>query len=81
MRYQNSFHTIAELRAPIEAAVQNIMQQQLHAVFENMKKRVDACLDNSGAHFQQLKRASFSQSIHKFKKKNRFNFCINWLFV
>lgn len=53
--YRNRLHTIDELRAAIETTVQYITQQQLHAVFKNMKKwKVVASLDNGGDPFEHL---------------------------
>lgn len=50
--YRNRMHTIEELRDAIINAVQSITPQQLINVFESMKRRVDACINAEGRHFE-----------------------------
>lgn len=52
--HRNRLHTLEELRAAIEDAVSSIGEQELRAVYENMKKRVDMCLQSGGDHFEHL---------------------------
>lgn len=53
MIYRNRMHTLEELKEAIRAAVNNITVEQLVNVFNNMKRRVDTCLNNNGTHFEQ----------------------------
>ncbi|KAF5277107.1 hypothetical protein FQA39_LY06345 [Lamprigera yunnana] len=52
--YKTRLHTIDELKNAITDAIQNITEAQLINVFENMKRRVDACNANNGGHFEML---------------------------
>ena len=52
--YANCLHTGEELQDSIVNAVNSITTQQLEAVFNNMKKRVNLCLEMNGKHFQHL---------------------------
>jgi hypothetical protein len=46
--------TLNELKTAITAFVRNISQEDLQKVFANKIKRVQACIDAGGHHFQQL---------------------------
>jgi hypothetical protein len=43
-----------ELKTAITAYIRNIAQADLHKVFANKIKRVQACIDARGHHFQHL---------------------------
>jgi hypothetical protein len=47
-------HTLIELKTAITAFIGNISQADLQNVFANKIKRVQACIDYRGHHFQQL---------------------------
>jgi hypothetical protein len=51
--YENNPHTV-ELKAAITTHVQQIAPETLLKVFDNMKKRVQTCLQARGGHFQHL---------------------------
>ena len=46
--YKNNPHTIDELKAAITTHIQQISPDTLQKVFDNMKKRVQTCLDARG---------------------------------
>lgn len=50
--YKNQINTQEELRNLIAQVIQEITQQQLIKVFDNMKKRINACIQRSGFHFE-----------------------------
>lgn len=50
--YAGNPHTLQELRAAITANVEEITPQTLMMVFSNMQKRLKACLEVGGGHFQ-----------------------------
>lgn len=50
--YINRMHSVIELRNAIINAVQSITPEQLRNVFEGMKKRIDACVNSGGGHFE-----------------------------
>jgi hypothetical protein len=53
----NPFHdtrTRNELKTAITVFIRNISQADLQKVFTNKMKRVQACIDARGHHFQQL---------------------------
>lgn len=52
--FKNRIHTIEELEARIIEEIQNITAAELEKVFENMKRRVNLCLEQGGGHFQHL---------------------------
>lgn len=52
--YRNRLHNIQELQAAIEHEINNINVETLHNIFENLKRRVQTCLDNNGQHFEHL---------------------------
>jgi hypothetical protein len=52
--YQNRLHTIEELKQAIRVAINNIIVDQLANVFNNMKRRIDACLASGGLHFEHM---------------------------
>lgn len=52
--YQTRLHTLDELKDAITVAVRSITPEQLVNIFENMKKRVDACLAVHGGHFEHV---------------------------
>lgn len=52
--FQNRIHTIEELRNAITREINEIPQEMLHHVFDNMKRRVNLCIEHEGHHFQQF---------------------------
>lgn len=52
--YKNRLHTVDDLKNAITDAVQNISPQQLENVFENMKRRIDMCINNNGGHIEHI---------------------------
>lgn len=52
--FRNRLHTIEELKVAIEEEIHNINQQELQHVFDNIKKRINLCLDANGGHFEHL---------------------------
>jgi hypothetical protein len=52
--YRDRPRTLNELKTAITAYISNISQADLHKVFANKIKRVQACIDARGHHFQQL---------------------------
>lgn len=52
--YMNNPHTIQELQVNITENIANITQNELMGVFQNMHRRVNACISVHGAHFQHL---------------------------
>lgn len=50
--FQNRPHNMEELQAAIEQEIHNIDQNQLQRIFDNMKRRVDLCLESDGGHFE-----------------------------
>lgn len=52
--YRNRLHNLQELEAAIVHEINNITQNDLHNVFENLKRRVNICLQQNGHHFQHL---------------------------
>jgi hypothetical protein len=47
-------HTFNELKTAITAFIRNISQADLQKVFANKIRRVQACIDARGHHFQHL---------------------------
>jgi len=52
--YRDRLRTRNELKTAVTAYVRNISQADLHTVFANKIKRVQACIDACGHHFQHL---------------------------
>ncbi|BFZ07560.1 hypothetical protein BsWGS_10599 [Bradybaena similaris] len=52
--YKTNVHTIEELKEAIRNAIQEITTDTLSKVFDNMKRRVQTCLEARGGHFQHL---------------------------
>jgi hypothetical protein len=52
--YHDLPRTLNELRTAINAYIRNISQADLQKVFANKIKRVQACIDARGHHFQHL---------------------------
>jgi hypothetical protein len=52
--YENNPHTLDELKASIIANINQISQPNLQKVFQNMKKRIQTCLETRGGYFQHL---------------------------
>lgn len=52
--FRNRLHTLDELKEAIRATVYTINVEQLVNVFNNMERRLYACLNNGGAHFENL---------------------------
>jgi hypothetical protein len=51
--YGNKPRTLQDLRNN-ETEIQAITPETLHRTFRNMERRVQACLEAQGAHFQHL---------------------------
>jgi hypothetical protein len=52
--YRDRPRTLNELKTAITAYIRNISQADLQNVFANKIKRVQACIDARGHHFQYL---------------------------
>jgi len=52
--YRDRPHTLNKLKTTITAYIRNISQAELQKVFVNKIKRVQACTDARGHHFQHL---------------------------
>lgn len=52
--FANRPHTLRELEEAIKIEINNISQNMLQNVFENLKRRVNLCLENEGRHFEHL---------------------------
>lgn len=52
--FKNRIHTLEDLEVAIIHVMQNITPDILQNVFENMKRRVDICLQNNGGHFEHM---------------------------
>lgn len=52
--YKNRLHTVEELQEAIENKIASISEDELHNVFNNLKKRVNMCIANAGGHFEHL---------------------------
>lgn len=52
--FKNRLHNLNQLEAAIQEEVQNITPQQLQNVFNNLKNRINICLQNNGHYFQHL---------------------------
>jgi hypothetical protein len=52
--YDNNQKSIAELKTAIQSFVQSIMAETLCKVFDNKVRRVTACQEQGGKHFQHL---------------------------
>lgn len=52
--YRNRLHNLDELQQAIEQEIHNITVNELRCVFENMKRRINLCLQAEGNHFQHL---------------------------
>jgi hypothetical protein len=51
---KNNPYTFEELKQNIELCISNVTAETLHRVASNMRKRVKACITESGGHFQHL---------------------------
>ena len=52
--YQNKPKTLNDLKSNIELGIASIKVETLKLVFQNLKKRVDTCLEKSGNHFEHF---------------------------
>jgi hypothetical protein len=52
--YGNKPGTLQDLQNNIESEIQVITPETLHHTFRNMERRVQACLEAQGGHFQHL---------------------------
>lgn len=52
--FQNRPHTLEELQAAINQEIQTIDENQLQQVFDNIKRRVNLCLNCNGGHFEHI---------------------------
>lgn len=52
--YVNRLHTVDEVKNAITNKLANITENELHNVFNNMKRRVNLCIQNEGRHFEHL---------------------------
>jgi hypothetical protein len=52
--YGNRPRTLQDLQNNIESEIQVITPETLHRTFRNMERRVQACLEAQGGHFQHL---------------------------
>lgn len=52
--FQNRLQNLEELQVAIEQEINNITAEELQRVFDNLKRRVNICLENHGHHFQHL---------------------------
>jgi hypothetical protein len=52
--YRHRPHTPNELKTAIMVYIRNISQEDLQKVFAKKIKRVQACIDTCGHHFQHL---------------------------
>jgi hypothetical protein len=52
--YGNRPGTLQDLRNNIESEIQAFTTETFHRAFRNMERRVQACLEAQGEHFQHL---------------------------
>jgi transposase len=52
--YRKNPQTIPELKQSIITAIQEIPQETIKRVFNNMKKRAEACISANGGHFEHI---------------------------
>lgn len=52
--FQQRLHNIDELKNAISQAINSISIDTLQKVFENIKQRVQLCIENDGGHFEHL---------------------------
>ena len=52
--YKDNLQTIEELKTSIETNIKNITPNTLSRVFENMKKRAEACVEMNEQHFEHM---------------------------
>jgi hypothetical protein len=52
--YENNPQTVNDLKAEIVTQIQQISPAIIRKVFENMKRRVNTCLEARGGHFQHM---------------------------
>jgi hypothetical protein len=66
--YRDLPRKLNELKTSITAFIRNISQTDLHKVFANKIKRVKACIDARGHHFQQLFKvhSDFPNALYKY---------------
>jgi len=50
--FKNRLHTLEELREAIERELANITVEDLQNIFENMKRRIQLCIEKNGHHFE-----------------------------
>ena len=51
---QTKPENLHELRDNIQHQIAAIKQEEIHQVFENLKRQIDLCIGEVGGHFQQL---------------------------
>jgi hypothetical protein len=54
--YKNNPHTWEELKQNIELCISNVTAETLHRVASNMRKRVNAWINERGGHFKHTKK-------------------------
>ena len=54
MVYRNKPQSLQDLRDNILHQIEAITQEEIHRVFENLKRRINVCINEFGGHFQQL---------------------------
>ena len=52
--YRNKPQSLQDLRDNILHQIEAITQEEIHRVFENLKRRINVCIHELGGHFQQL---------------------------
>ena len=52
--YRNKPQSLQDLRDNILHQIEAITQEEIHRVFENLKRRINVCINEFGGHFQQL---------------------------
>ena len=52
--YANNSHNLDQLKENITNAIRRITREELQAVFANVVKRAQKCIDVNGEHFQYL---------------------------
>ena len=52
--YRNKPQSLQDLRDNILHQIEAITKEEIHRVFENLKRRINVCINEFGGHFQQL---------------------------
>ena len=52
--YRNKPQSLQDLRDNILHQIEAITLEEIHRVFENLKRRINVCIHELGGHFQQL---------------------------